>query len=540
MSAITNTDRLHPTSKNPTVKYVDPTLEVGIKHFSNPKYPKEVPSAPRAPNKSFKNLTDLCEWEYKRRGGTETDPVKRQKAVSQIAYSATNRKNLKTRITITDRALRKELNIKKNTELGNTSIFLNNSSVNGSSYKNEAGKLVLITTPVSGSQDRHAPNIGMAGYIKAIDGESICYKGRPDSLLKAQQQAEMIFLKELHSQKKGLDRTGKNSYTLNYTVFSMMTTSPLINFSKGPERTYTQNEQQALQDLQKKTYKIKDPKTGKTYSVRYRPVLISRQFNFMCNLEKVLSPSLSGKSLSQSISQEGYETFEALIAKKIKKASSEKKKQIQSLLAILKNRESLNPEEEILCVDLICKLLKFPLVYHCKSSTDRTGLAVAISCALDHWIRLKKKIPPRATDLLQKESFKELIAANLMACHQVTRISRGGEGTVYGRTLNPNNLGLSLSRGLQQNPIIKRILPERYLKEVSLINQIAYGSLYFIAALFTTMTSLGYVVPSIFFPELRKHIAFDAIVKFHKAIPQKELDESSPLVGARHFLNGSS
>ena len=105
----------------------------------------------------------------------------------------------------------------------------------------------------------------------------------------------------------------------------------------------------------------------------------------------------------------------------------------------------MEPEEELFYRDLVCKLARIPIVYHCKSSTDRTGIALGLSAAVKSWrntrqdIPVDQKNPPHS--ILKTEMFKELFAVHTPANHQVTRVSRSAEGKVQGHNQLPNLIG---------------------------------------------------------------------------------------------------
>ncbi|MGE5195977.1 MAG: hypothetical protein ACM3JI_01445, partial [Anaerolineae bacterium] len=220
---------------------------------------------------------------------------------------------------------------------------------------------------------------------------------------------------------------------------------------------------------------------GKYYYVRFRPILFNRQFNFFSKLEKILPGFLSGQSKAREISNKGNLELKAFVEQKIKKlekelkeAQTRKKKNlihdqlmlIQKCLFALENHpDDLLPEEELLYRDLLSKLIKLPIVYHCQSSTDRTGVIVALSSTLEQWMSSSQKLPQDPKELLKNDNFKELFTANLMIGHQISRYSRSGEGKIDEKPLKENQIGLIMHRGIFQNPILPRLLPKRYLRE---------------------------------------------------------------------------
>jgi len=490
-------DRLHPTKEQPSVHYEDEGIwKVDINFFK-----KHTPSSFQHRRNSygkttFESLDALCEAELHRRFPNKTFSEKeRMKIKKEIAHSACNRKDFTVKPSLVF-PLQQDLSL-SNEKLETHVHFLHNSPMNGQSYWKD-GKKVVLTHALSCSNDRSSENIPMCRRVSDKEGNSICYTGRPDSLHKAEEQAEFIFLEELHSRNpRGIVKTneidsltGQPIYEMNYVINCLLSTSiflklPFKCLVPYPERKYLENEIKALEQLKKGTYQIKDPTSGKFYAVRFRPILFSRQFNFFGGLEKILPPFLSGQSRARSITQHALKQMQQLCDQRtstlnslIKNSSDletvKQAKQEKELLASLFHTLchcKLLPEEEQLLKDLLCFLLNLPIVYHCKSSTDRTSF-LALCVSLRQWISAGNPIPKDFVSLLSDWRFKELFVMNLMAGHQVTRYSRGAKGTVNGQALNNRNLGLAFERGVTQNPVFLRLFPERYLIPFSLSNEV--------------------------------------------------------------------
>jgi len=131
---------------------------------------------------------------------------------------------------------------------------------------------------------------------------------------------------------------------------------------------------------------------------------------------------------------------------------------------------------ELFYRDLSMKLLKIPVINHCKSSIDRTTLALAIATSTQSWINLGKKISTNNPhEIMSDTLYKELFIANVQGSHQATRVSRATEGEIGGHQQFSRALGFewgSKGKGLKgkvvslfqgQNPIALRLLPDRYL-----------------------------------------------------------------------------
>ncbi|NRA91001.1 MAG: hypothetical protein HRU43_07765 [Simkaniaceae bacterium] len=160
------------------------------------------------------------------------------------------------------------------------------------------------------------------------------------------------------------------------------------------------------------------------------------------------------------------------------KLSSKDQNLLKACYKHLENRGSLGPEVELFYRDLSMKLLKIPVINHCKSSIDRTTLALAIATSTQSWINLGKKIPVATPhEIMSDPLYKELFIANVQGSHQATRASRASEGKINGHQQFSRALGFewgSKGEGLKgkvvsllqgQSPIALRLLPDRYLDE---------------------------------------------------------------------------
>lgn len=498
----------------------------------------------------------------------------RQKYKKQIAYSAMNRSDLRSTIKIEDPELKRALNMGDEDALVTTHVFSKNSPMNGSSYFNEKGEKVLISQAITSSSDRKAERINNLRRVVTKEGKSIAYAGRVDTEEKAFEQASFLFLSELRAQKQGITQSqsesGETLYEICYIVNSLLTTNPAMaaeipGIVSFPEAESFQNEKAALHSLAGKGYlEITDPEDGKTYKVQFRPILFSEVANFFQKTESTIPPELSNSGINSEVNHEGFVALSLLVQQKYtalhkQKASAEDPSTINKQIAALAGTWELClsstslPEERLLARDYLCKLLDLPIVYHCKSNIDRTGILIAISSALQQWIDLGLEVPTPVTSLLLDIRFKELFAANFLTGHQITGYARSFEGPVNGKMGCPHNIGYSLSRGLTQNPLIHRLMPERYLTPYAWQKK-ALATL----ALFTghilalpvfaayTLWKLGHFLVSgcqkEHLPDWRYTFPFGLgtlLIRSMDWIPEKILNESSPQVGERRLISKS-
>lgn len=484
----------------------------------------------------------------------------------QIAYSAMNRPDMTCRPEIVDPTLHQALQIHHPEELETHHRFARYSPLNGNAYRNEQQGVTQISHAVVSSNDRTANHPGNLRVIEAADGTSIAYTGRVDTPHKALEQATFLFLQEIGTQSKGIRRDPQTGvYHFDYVVNSMLSIPAFWSreslICPSPERDYLEKELSALDELRKRAVAIVDPATGHIYQVRCNPILFTRSTNASANFEEFLPPFFSGEERSLEVSRAHMISLQAIAERKILDWQDRPSHQgriptVRRLLNILQahyQKKAFFPEEEILVRDLLCKLLDLPIVYHCKSSTDRTSVAIALSSALQHWISLGLAIPENPCLVLQDWRFQELFTANWMAGHQVSRYARAAEGTVSGRMLNKNNLGLSMSRDIMQNPMIQRLLPKRYLTAYPTWKKVIgiaacilflYPLLLSITLPITLIRYIGYACtlgkrkdllgPLAFMPLF---LPFTLLVKLTKLFPDQVLNERSPQVGARGLLS---
>lgn len=391
-----------------------------------------------------------------------------QNKMSAIAnYSAKSVSDFDTKIA-PSRELKESLNLQSYglTKL-QTSSHWHYNGLPSCDIKNEN---VTIHSTVTSSNDRNSDKIMM---MRRIDDyttkESIAYTGRPDTHAKAKEQMEFIFRNEMGKKifnpgaEKGLKKLADGTYELTYLVNNLMTSksAPLLSrlgitgLFGLDEKESTLMEQEVLGELSKETFEVMVH--GKNYTVKPRPIYFNQGFNWL--------NSFGVSSSQKNINVGGFAKLKGYAQGQdndlLKKAFNYLEAHHSSDFTLLK------PEEELFYRDLIAKLMKLPTVYHCKSSTDRTAIAVAMSTALQNWmncgLEFPKNKPPHT--ILSDERFKELFIANAMSCHQVTRVSRSAEGIVKGHKQLPHIIGFEWGKNnYKKNEIVLRLLPERYKK----------------------------------------------------------------------------
>lgn len=320
-----------------------------------------------------------------------------------------------------------------------------------------------IHKTVTSSNDRNSPKISMMRtVVDKATNTSIAYTGRPDTEDKAKEQASFIFLNELKKRdygdgsSQGLKQIGEsNTYELTYTVNNLMSPMGITALFGLDEKESIEREQEVLKALDGQVIEVKAGE--KTYKVKLKPFYFTQNFNWTLAF---------GTSSTQSkINGENYEPFLKFAAGRIK----EKDRPLfnQAVEQLVRNAHKMEPEEEVFYRDLVCKLARIPIVYHCKSSTDRTAIALGLSGAVKSWrntgqdVPASQKNPPHS--ILKTDMFKELFAVHTPANHQVTRVSRSAEGKVQGHRQLPNLIGFEWGKNtFKKNKVVLRLLPDQF------------------------------------------------------------------------------
>lgn len=346
-------------------------------------------------------------------------------------------------------------------ETSSTEIIAHNSPLNGT--KTPEGPIVHAFTS---SFDRLADTVSLMREVRADDGSSDCYAGRVDTLDKAKEMAEFIFLGEIDAFEnrtnlsKGIHQNKDGTYELTFAVQSLLTMSKIL---AGDQRNRFYQEVEAYQQLIQETkdcpLEIRHPKTGKIYRVQINPLLpiAANQFNLSNRLEGLGL----GKTTAKRESMRADEILFKLAGEKIQKLKDRKKiERIQHTIKTL-NDPDLLPWQVVMTRAYLCHLLDLPQVVHCLSSVDRTGgVAIPIIVAMKQWLRSKAPIPKRiheiATTPLPGQSeiypFRYLCYYKMLHELKISQLSRGPKG-------------FKIKEAGLPNPAAKYIFPQELFKK---------------------------------------------------------------------------
>lgn len=320
----------------------------------------------------------------------------------------------------------------------------------------EDGQVKTLHDTVTSSNDRTAYKISMMRRVDSShDGTSVAYTGRPDTSYKAKEQIEFIFGSEMAKgvdARQGIKENPDGTYELTYVVHNLMSAMKVLGasatgtFSQFDETESIQREEEILALLEQMELTIDGKK------VRVKPIYFNQGISALNDF--------GTPKIQKEINARGDQKLFEL-------AEGNTDPLVQAAVCYLKNPENLLPEEEFFYRDLLCKKLGLPEVIHCKSSTDRTILMVAISMATKEWLNLDRHIPegmPHA--ILSQPLYRELFLSNILSGHQVTRVSRSAEGTVAGAKQFSKILGYEWGTNtFTKNYVALRMLPNRFSEE---------------------------------------------------------------------------
>lgn len=462
----------------------------------------------------------------------------------QVNASVKNVQNFTSWVTPT-KALRDQF-CKDNTfDMAVKSEFLKNSPLNGYRYYNENGELVTISDAVTSSNDRTAETLVMGRVVKDyMTSESISYTGRPDTRNRAIEQAKWIFLNEMNTNEenpKGIQwNEAEGTYELTYMVTNLMNPFAALGYFGFDEKGSILEEKEILNQLSNEVVTIQEG--FNTYQVKLRPIYFSEPFDCFTYLQEIMPNFVAEQKIPKRINDSGNTLLSQLAEKRFAEMDPADidYQLLEDSIALLKSDVHLQPEEKLFLRDLISKILNIPIVNHCKSSTDRTILALGISTVLYHWRKFNVEFPRNEEGklmphlILKDARFKELFAAQIPSGHQITRVSRTGEGVVRGTTLNNRALGFQWGKGERANPIVNRLLPDRYKKPLELTGKI-YINIALLAIYFFFSNSLMYFL-NIFSNKYQPK----PWSNFSKAIANEGLNKSVDIVGKRSLLKPPS
>ena len=452
-------------------------------------------------------------------------PTEQHKLLHNIASSSVNRPDMKATVSVNA------------TAFTTFHEFNHNSAMNGMSYLDNQGNQVTISHAITASEDFLSDRTSMLRRVSKENKAVLAYAGRPDTLQKAQEQAAWMFTQERkQSICKGVEHTGQYDannrpiYRFTYVVDSLLSSS-IIHDPRKPnrhEQKMVEGEIQAFNALRanQEGTLMTDPKTGQACKVIFHPIFLQNAFSWTYEVNEILPDWISHLSSEKATSDLGIQQLkeyaqqfqEALKGRAlndpIKAAINHN---LNRVLPLLNDFHSYKPEKKVLVLSLVAEALHLPLVIHCISSKDRTGVSIALVSALDQYRAMNKSIE-NLDAVLADETFKELFCANLMIGHQITNYAQGAQGEFEGE-----QLGDFFGYELDFNLTFLRLLPNRYLQDnQKILKSIVTFPLVFIAAIGMALAGLvGTLVRSVQEKNpvhFAKHITYGWIVDFARML----------------------
>jgi len=380
-----------------------------------------------------------------------------------------------------------------------------------------------------GVNETKAPWRDFGSEICQIDGESICYTGRPKNKEDAKNIIKEIFLREMKKYEKSklsgiVVKDPKGLNPCDGLLFDMARKFELTFIVQSLLSIYPIKERKMIADVFKSLSEAKEEIevkfNGITYTILPNPIFLSRQLNFCSVLENVLSPSMSGKAASDFYTDLGINQIRKRLIENTTECSKAEEQEItqkiigqryecrelQLINDLLNNRgNNLLPEELIAVEYFITKFLNIPVVFHCKDSIDRTGFSVAIMKSLyqydrsfligDKEIKTADALYNEIHRIFLDERFKELFLANLYETAEVSLRFRGKNGFCMG---HKEIYGMFLELTVQDH--FRRLLPERCLKPCSVTRKVAAAAFLIIfiipIAILYFLSQLLFVIPN--------------------------------------------
>lgn len=360
--------------------------------------------------------------------------------------------------------------------LGSKYEFSHDNKLNGKSYYDKDGNLVLLTSTVTSDVDSDSLVLGRNVFSKK--GKLICTTGRPESADAAKEQAKLAYLGKLKERLQAGLLPPANGQPFHYVVNTFLNSTVLGNHGKHKEEIRLRNEAEILKLLTGQQLEVEYE--GTTYTFTCQPILLPRSMNGLSIVDETIGKE---PPLAQEIRKKNFPKFRDYVNARIADPGFDPgaKTLVETCMARLENGSKLKPHQELFLRDLVCKLLDIPPVYHCAHSKDRTALAVMNSSALQQWMDLSEwlgrgkldDIPTDPLELLEDYRFKDLAFADAMLMHQTSAFALSAEGTVGGEQLDNDKIGFN--NDLPGSPIAAEIFPKSELKSISLVKQAVAG-----------------------------------------------------------------
>lgn len=318
-----------------------------------------------------------------------------------------------------------------------THRFAKNSQFQGVTY-HENGKVKKVEGGISASFNRSSEKVHLMRTIEDEKGKVVCYVGRADTKKKAKELLTWVCENERKiGNEELLAASTDEGCPFKVAVLSLM--DPW--FLNPNEQKFVNNEMSALEVGQPDALTVQ---LGDREEAKVKPIFVSAPAEFFKKASTFLPPSLGQE---EHISQTD-DLVESVVA-------GDSTRQAVEATAW----ENLSPAQRILATIHFCRQKEIPLIIHCKSSVDRTGIAIALACAYDQWVADNNdiKLGEPIWSLFGDNQFKEMVAAHLPA---------GLVATEYGR----GQVGFDFGEDCFYKSILEEILPKRFFKSYSILD----------------------------------------------------------------------
>ncbi|MFA5250787.1 MAG: hypothetical protein WC371_05220, partial [Parachlamydiales bacterium] len=325
-------------------------------------------------------------------------------------------------------------------------------------------KFVYVENAMESSMERVAEDLQMSRVAIDNQGQTIFYTGRPETEKKARELFEHIVQTEF-SAPEGSRRLHYNPATkkweLPVLINSVVTPSRIYNFLDvvENEKTITLDEESLMQRLhgQVQTCKVTKPDgSEEEIQVEIKPFFFCNLFNRWASRKTTLL-GIGGQKTAQKLSEFGRDRLKEYItsakATKVPPLTALQTTMLDQAVSYL-DRTDPDPAKDsitqLIARAFIAELLNLPFVAHCKSSIDRTALAVALAAAVHQIVKgnsdgkrdsgslsafqdAQGNFSPDA--LLDQDGFKNLVISNALAGLPFTEIARGRPGFKWSKQI---------------------------------------------------------------------------------------------------------
>lgn len=321
--------------------------------------------------------------------------------------------------------------------------LIRNSVFNHTGYYNqEENKAVFIDDAIATRNGSSKANLARA--VLKESGESVVYTGKIDTEEKAKDSLKQIIKTEYALLKKDAKKSKlkeKNGeFELPFLTNALLSAS-WVNYLRNKnanESEMLKKEQAVLENLND-TYLTVNV-DNQEIQVKLKPFFVNTGLNGFMDLPNCIN----GQKHSDELSEKGEASFIKFAEEEIEDLEKEEdKKRAKEALEALKNADktpdlNLRSLQKLINRAFICNLLGIAMIAHCKSSIDRTTIAIGLISAVNQVmdsgnVKAFEKdgvCTPHAilNNSEYGNAFKNQVVSNMIIGHYFVKMARGKPG----------------------------------------------------------------------------------------------------------------